>query len=60
MYERIFFPVVGLIFQCKAFEEMFFVLENDFQCGQGQRFPETTGPGKEINPIRLFYQIPEL
>ena len=60
MYYRIFFPVVGLILQREAFKQMFLVLENGLQRGQGQRFSETTGPGEEINSIRLFYLIPDI
>ena len=60
MYDRIFLPVMGLILQREPFEKMFFILENRFQCGQGQRFSETAGAGKEINTLGFSYQIPDI
>jgi hypothetical protein len=59
MYDWIFFPVMGLILQCETFEKMFLVLEDGFQRGQGQGFPETAGTRQKINALGRFQQLPQ-
>ena len=50
---------MGLIFQCQPFEEMFLVLENRLQRGQGKRLTETPRAGKEINAFGRLQQLPQ-
>ena len=38
---------------------MFLVLEEGFQRGQGQGFPETAGTRQKINALGRFQQLPQ-
>ena len=43
----------------ETFEKMFLVLEEGFQRGQGQGFPETAGTRQKINALGRFQQLPQ-